>query len=174
MNFKQALYWIKSISLLAVTGFFCWSLLACADKEELKSKKYSFVVRSSEEKSYIWQTDNLDSGVVNPVEKGVWLDGPSRIWYYLLVKNGLYYYVDSKSEYFVKAKILDKPFRTPGFHSCSRLQLPRQFSFYRSGHGFSDKPQHGFKTQEVCESECEKYDGPNWYPANSRSCQTFR
>ena len=67
------LNWIKIIALLGITCLSGWMLQACTDKEELKNKKYSFVVRSTDEKSYIWQTDNLDSGVVNPIEKGVWL-----------------------------------------------------------------------------------------------------
>ncbi|TDE08071.1 DUF4374 domain-containing protein [Dyadobacter psychrotolerans] len=100
------LNWIRIIFLLSIPVLF----QTCAGQEEFKNKKYSFVVRSTDEKSYIWQTNNLDSGVVNPIEKGVWLDGPSRIWYYLIVKNGFYYYVDSKSEFFVKAEVQDARF----------------------------------------------------------------
>ena len=104
------LNWIGGFVLFAGTGLCCLLFQGCVEERDSKKKKYSFVIRTTDEKSYVWQTDNLDSGTVNPVEKGVWLNGPSRIWYYLLVKNGFYYYVDSKSEYFVKSELRDGRF----------------------------------------------------------------
>lgn len=86
------------------------SMPACRHNGRAESKKYSIVVGSKEGELYIWQTDHLDSGVVDPIAKGVKLLGPARIWYYLLVRDGFYYYVDSKSEYFVKAQIRDERF----------------------------------------------------------------
>lgn len=98
-------------------------LSACGAPDSAKQKKYSIVVTAGDEKSYIWQTDHLDSGTVDPVKAGVRLDGPPRIWYYLLVKNGTYYYVDSKSEYFVKSEI-----RNNRFVHLDSLPLP-DFSY---------------------------------------------
>lgn len=92
---------IRGIVLLLV----CLTLTCLSCQENAAHKKYSFVFRTHDEKLYIWQTDAIDTGSIDPIKNGVWLNGPSRIWYYLLVKNGLYYYVDSKTEYFVKSKI---------------------------------------------------------------------
>ncbi len=86
------------------------SMSACRDMEGAKAKKYSVVVGSGQGELYIWQTDHLDSGTVDPIAKGVKLLGPPRIWYYLLVRDGFYYYVDSKSEYFIKAQVRDERF----------------------------------------------------------------
>ncbi|WP_238387717.1 hypothetical protein [Pararcticibacter amylolyticus] len=65
---------------------------------------------SKDQKQYLWQTDSLDAGAANPIEKGVLLDHPPRIWYYMLVKNGYYYYVDPKTEYFIRGRIEDSRF----------------------------------------------------------------
>lgn len=97
------LNWLERITSGILIGLCCLLLQSCS--QDSAKKKYSFVVRGEDDRLYVWQTDNLDSGSVNPVEKGVWLEGPPRIWYYLLVKNGHYYYVDSKSEYFVKGQV---------------------------------------------------------------------
>lgn len=101
---------IKRILPWTLIGFCCLLFQTCSFKEDSSFPKYSFVVQGGDEKLYIWQTDNLDSGSVDPVKEGVWLAGPARIWYYLLVKDGFYYYVDSKSEYFVKAQVQEKRF----------------------------------------------------------------
>lgn len=65
---------------------------------------------SNDQKQYLWQTDSLDAGTANPIEEGVQLEHPPRIWYYMLVKNGFYYYVDPKTEYFVKGQVIGDHF----------------------------------------------------------------
>lgn len=97
-----------------IAAFLIGSLLstigACRKKDPARHKKYSFFVMSKDQKQYLWQTDSLDVGAANPIEKGVLLDHPPRIWYYMLVKNGYYYYVDPKTEYFIRGRIEDSRF----------------------------------------------------------------
>lgn len=101
---------LKATFYSFLTGLLCVSLVACSDSADTSPKQYSIVTGSTDGKLHIYQTDNLDSGTVDPIAGGVKLLGPSRIWYYLLVRDGFYYYVDSKTEYFVKAQVRDERF----------------------------------------------------------------
>lgn len=80
-------------------------VISCTHNIPTPHKKYSFFIMSKDQRQYLWQTDSLDGGKANPIKEGVLLGHPPRIWYYLLVKNGFYYYVDPKTEYFVKGRI---------------------------------------------------------------------
>ncbi|NGM63356.1 hypothetical protein G5B30_15710 [Sphingobacterium sp. SGG-5] len=73
-------------------------------------KTYSLFFMTDEDKQYIWQTNILDTGEVYPIQQGVLLSHPPRIWYYMLVRSGFYYYVDPKSEYLIKSQIKDDEF----------------------------------------------------------------
>lgn len=99
------LNWIKSTGYLIGVIAISWSLQACSDYKESASKKHSIVIGTKAGDLFIWQTDNLDSGSVDVAKQGVKLIGPPRIWYYLLVNKGFYYYVNPKTEYFVKSQI---------------------------------------------------------------------
>ncbi|GGM96953.1 hypothetical protein GCM10010967_33440 [Dyadobacter beijingensis] len=104
------LRWTKAAIFSFVSLLFCASLAGCSHSGDARIKRYSIVTGSVDGGLYIYQTDNLDSGAVDPIAQGVKLAGPPRIWYYLLVRDGFYYYVDSKSEYFVKAQVRDERF----------------------------------------------------------------
>ena len=59
---------------------------------------------------YIIQTDTLDRGIVNPIKSGAPLVSPPRIWFYMLVKNGNYFFINRKTDYFIRNRVIDNRF----------------------------------------------------------------
>ncbi|RZF61527.1 DUF4374 domain-containing protein [Sphingobacterium corticibacterium] len=86
------------------------SLTSCQSPQNTGKPAYSMFFMTTDERQFIWQTDQVDSGIIDPTKQGVILDRPARIWYYMLVQNGFYYFVDSKTEYLIKGKITDNQF----------------------------------------------------------------
>lgn len=68
------------------------------------------VMTSDDHKQYILQTDTLDHGTAYPIRDGAAVVSPPRIWYYMLVKDGYYYFVNNLNHYFVKNEVRGKQF----------------------------------------------------------------
>lgn len=85
-------------------------LSGCSEKAEEHRKKYSILVMSKDHVQYVIQTDTLDGGVVDPVKTGAAVMSPRRIWFYMMVKNGNYFYINRKTDYFVRNRVIDNRF----------------------------------------------------------------
>lgn len=85
-------------------------LISCQPLQKSENLAYSMFFMTHDEQQFIWQTNNVDGGTIDPTKSGVILDRPARIWYYMLVRDGFYYFVDSQTEYFIKGKIQDERF----------------------------------------------------------------
>jgi hypothetical protein len=91
----------------------------CSEKTSEHQKKYSILVMSKEHVQYVIQTDTLDGGTIDPIKTGASVLSPKRIWFYMMVKNGNYFYINRKTDYFVRNRIIDNQF-TP----IDSLHLP--------------------------------------------------
>lgn len=83
---------------------------SCTQPVPQHPKKYSIMVMSDNDKQFIIQTDTLDHGTAYPIRDGVPVVSPPRIWYYTIVKDGYYYFVNSQTHYFVKNQVIDNQF----------------------------------------------------------------
>lgn len=85
-------------------------LSGCSEKSASERKKYSIYVMAKDGKEYIYQVDSLSKGAINPIKNGAQVF-PKQIWYDLIVKNGFYYRLDRKSNYFIKSTVKDSRFQ---------------------------------------------------------------
>lgn len=99
-----------NINRLLFPLLLCLGIIACREQPGTEAPRYSLFVMTPDQQQYIWHTDGLDSGRVDPVQQGTLLPRPPRIWYYLSVRNGYYYYVDPKTEFLVKGKLDERQF----------------------------------------------------------------
>ncbi|MDR6342801.1 hypothetical protein HNQ91_005888 [Filimonas zeae] len=88
------------------------------------------MVMCNDNKQYIIQTDSLDGGTAYPVQDGVPVVSPPRIWYYLTVKEGYYYFVNSLSHYFVKNTIINNQFTAVDSVLLPGFKYPDNCVFY--------------------------------------------
>ncbi|WP_437921249.1 hypothetical protein [Sphingobacterium sp. LRF_L2] len=110
-----------SIILVSILGF----ATSCESVPPKEKPKYSFFFMTKENKQLLWQTSQLESGGVSPESVGTVLERPARIWYYMLVHDNHYYYVDTKTEYLVKGRL-------------ERQSFVRLDSIYLKGFSYSD------------------------------------
>ena len=98
--------------VLILFGMLCGmlSFTSCQPEKAREKLPYSMLFMTTDGQQYIWQAEQLDTGTIDPVINGALLDRPAKIWYYMLVRDGFYYFVDSKTEYLIKGKIQDKKF----------------------------------------------------------------
>ena len=59
---------------------------------------------------YVIQTDTLDEGAINPIKNGAPILAPKRIWYYMFVRNGSYYYINRQTDYLVRNRVINNQF----------------------------------------------------------------
>ena len=87
---------LKIFTFLGLTFLF-----GCSEKKTLEAQKYSIYTMADDYKEYINQVDNLSSGDLDPVKDGA-RTFPKQIWYDLIVKDGFYYRLERKTNYFLK------------------------------------------------------------------------
>lgn len=103
MCFKKSLITFSVIFTLGLASLFSCSELKDANA---KHKKYSIYVMAKDYKEYIVHTDDISTGQLHPIEEGIRVF-PKQIWYDLIVKNGFYYRLDRKTQYFIKSTLKD-------------------------------------------------------------------
>ncbi len=140
VSVQKGIFWLILTGILGLC-------IACDWRARQPAKKYSLLIMSKDQKQYIYQTDSLHSGTVNPIEQGALLDHPARIWYYMLVRDGYYYYVDQKSEYFVKGQLRNHEFvrldsvRLPGFGYADNAAFLDRDTIFFINHSVGLKPK---------------------------------
>lgn len=81
-------------------------LLGCAEKQAAERWKYSIYTMADDYKEYINQVNDLSAGELDPVKTG-YKTYPKQIWYDLIVRDGYYYRLERKTNYFLKYTIND-------------------------------------------------------------------
>lgn len=79
------------------------------EKEPITGKKYSIYAMMKNGKEYIFQTDSIHSGEINPEKSGARVV-PAPLYYELIVRDGQYYSIDRRKSAFVRYKIADGEF----------------------------------------------------------------
>lgn len=79
---------------------------------------------------YILQTDILDHGVAYPIADGAPVVSPPRIWYYTIVKDGYYYFVNNLNHYFVKNEVRNRQFVALDSVLLPNFKYPDNCVFY--------------------------------------------
>lgn len=90
------------LTILFFTGLSFLS--GCSEKQRTESKKYSIYTMAKDYKEYITQVDDLSSGAIDPLKNGA-RTYPKQIWFDLIVKDGFYYRLERKTQYFLKYTI---------------------------------------------------------------------
>lgn len=103
---------------------------SCHQPAAAPTKKYSILALSDDDKQYIIQTDSLDGGTAYPVKDGALVASPARIWYYMVVKDGYYYFVSSLTHYFIKNKIINNKFVALDSILLPNFKYPDNCVFY--------------------------------------------
>ncbi|PQA60007.1 hypothetical protein C5O19_10400 [Siphonobacter curvatus] len=68
-----------------------------------------YVMRSGDAREYIVRTDQLDSGRIDPISKGVPVPIP-QFWAELIERDGNFYHMNRKSGYLVRHRLIDQHF----------------------------------------------------------------
>ena len=76
-------------------------LFGCSEKRSDERHKYSIYTMADDYKEHISQVNDLSSGKLDPVKNGV-RTYPKQIWYDLIVRDGFYYRLERKTNYFLK------------------------------------------------------------------------
>lgn len=76
-------------------------LFGCSEKQKSECQQYSIYTMADDNKEYINQVDNLATGELDPIQKGV-RTYPKQIWFDLIVKDGFYFRLERKTNYFLK------------------------------------------------------------------------
>jgi len=82
-------------------------LFGCSEKQTSERQQYSIYTMADDNKEYINQTNDLSSGELDPIQKGV-RTYPKQIWFDLIVKDGFYYRLERKTNYFLKYTVENK------------------------------------------------------------------
>lgn len=91
---------LKIFVLLTITYLF-----GCSEKQTSERQKYSIYTMADDSKEYINQVDDLSSGELDPVINGA-RTYPKQIWYDLIVKDGFYYRLERKTNFFLKYEVI--------------------------------------------------------------------
>ena len=84
--------------------FVIYFFTGCSEKHKSDHKKYSIYTMAKDYKEYILQVNDLSSGEMDPVKNGAGTY-PKQIWFDLIVRNGFYYRLERKTQYFLKYTI---------------------------------------------------------------------
>ncbi|SDF78628.1 protein of unknown function [Dyadobacter soli] len=79
------------------------------EKEDVAGRRYSIYAMMRNGKEYIFQTDSLASGEINPEKSGAKVV-PAPLYYELIVRDGQYYSIDRRAGSFVRYKIANGEF----------------------------------------------------------------
>ncbi|CAG5003376.1 hypothetical protein DYBT9275_03138 [Dyadobacter sp. CECT 9275] len=85
------------------------ALLGCSDSPTNDKKRFSIYVMAKDASEYIISTNDLSQGEVDPVKTGAKVS-PPQIWYDLIVKDGSYFRVNQKTNFFVRFNIRNNEF----------------------------------------------------------------
>lgn len=116
-----------------VCAFFCVvaMLCGCSGQNSESEKKYSILVMSKDNIQYIIQTDTLDGGVTYPIKNGAPLFSPPRIWYYMMVKNGNYFFINRKTEYLIRNQLVNNKFTTLDSVALPGMRYLENYNWYQ-------------------------------------------
>ncbi|WP_177196940.1 DUF4374 domain-containing protein [Dyadobacter koreensis] len=88
------------------------------------------MVMSKDNVQYIIQTDTLDGGVAYPIKNGAPVLAPPRIWYYMMVKDGNYFFINRKTEYLIRNQVKDNKFTAIDSVSVPGMKFLENYNWY--------------------------------------------